>query len=140
MQLLVLYSDRKIPSDTCRSGSALSRLCHGRAHRFSLKSMCLLPPGPLRCVSAPFQLRQSRALHRGYAGLLFWAMLEHNAVFQQNSEQSRQEVMHRNNNNNNNITTNNPTSTKISKKRQIQALSLFLLMRILCDVVFITHT
>ena len=55
------------------------------------QSLCQFPPGPLRCISAPSQLRQSST------DFYFWQMPEHDAVIQLNLAQSRQEVKCRNN-------------------------------------------
>ena len=92
--------------------------------------MCQSPPGPLRCVSALSQLRQSGALRHSYApaSAYFWWMPEHDTAIQLNLARSRQEVKRRNNNQHlvtfENKTVRDDTSTQISKKRQTQPLLL----------------
>ena len=87
--------------------------------------MSWLPPGLLRCISAPSLLRQSKALRNRHAGLLF----------QVDAGPPKQRY---------NFFLNKrlcvDASAQISKKSQIQALLLTFRSGTLCVVVFITHT
>ena len=60
--------------------------------------MCLLPPGPLRCVSAPSSSGSPEPSRTATQDLYVWRMPEHNAALQLNFALSRQEVMRRNSN------------------------------------------
>ena len=95
----------------------------------------LTPPGPLRCISAPSQLWQSRALRHRYAGLLF--LVEHNAAIQLNLADRKSSAEIRNNIRllfkiKHSVT----PARKSQKKRQTQALLLILWLGTLRVVVF----